>query len=55
MPQLQISKRVLCFYEDFVKVSEQILTLEKYSGKASYRIGLDIKEELITSSVIQVY
>ena len=34
----------------FVKVSEQILTLEKYSGKPSYRIGLDIKEELITSS-----
>ena len=34
----------------FVKVSEQILTLEKYSGKPSYRIGLEIKEELITSS-----
>ena len=34
----------------FVKVSEQTLTLEKYSGKPSYRIGLNITEELITSS-----
>ena len=34
----------------FVKVDEQILTLEKYNGKPSYRIGLNIVEELITSS-----
>ena len=34
----------------FVKVSEQTIVLEKYNGKPSFRIGLDIKEELITSS-----
>ena len=34
----------------FVKVSDQTLVLEKYNGKPSYRIGLDIKEEMITSS-----
>ena len=34
----------------FVKVSEQTIVLEKYNGKPSFRVGLDIKEELITSS-----
>ena len=34
----------------FVKVSPQTVVLEKYNGKPSYRIGLDITEQLITSS-----
>ena len=33
----------------FVKVDAQTIVLEKYNGKPSYRIGLDIKEELIGS------
>ena len=33
----------------FVKVDAQTIVLEKYNGKPSYRIGLDIKEELIDS------
>ena len=36
----------------FVKVDAQTIVLEKYSGKPSFRIGLDIKEELIGSGVI---
>ena len=35
----------------FVKVDAQSIVLEKYNGKPSYRIGIDIKEELITSSL----
>ena len=34
----------------FAKVSEQTLVLEKYNGKPSFRIGVEVKEELITSS-----
>ena len=34
----------------FVKVSPQTIILDKYDGKPSYRVGLDITEELITSS-----
>jgi hypothetical protein len=33
----------------FVKVDAQTIVLEKYNGKPSYRIGLDIVEELVGS------
>ena len=34
----------------FVKVDEQTIVLEKYSGKPSFRVGLNVVENLITSS-----
>ena len=34
----------------FCKVDEQTLILEKYSGKPSYRVGLEISESLISSA-----
>ena len=34
----------------FVKVDEQTLILEKYSGKPSFRVGLNVVESIITSS-----
>ena len=34
----------------FVKVDEQTLILEKYSGKPSFRVGLNVVESIVTSS-----
>ena len=45
-----ISEGVVYSRGFFIKVDAQKIILEKYSGQPSYRVGLEIKEELISSS-----
>ena len=45
-----ISEGVIFSRGFFVKVDKQTIILEKYSGRPSYRVGLQITEELISSS-----
>ena len=45
-----ISEGVVFSRGFFVKVDAQKIILEKYSGQPSYRVGPEIKEELISSS-----
>lgn len=45
-----ISEGVIFSRGFFVKVDRQTIILEKYSGRPSYRVGLQITEELISSS-----
>ena len=44
-----ISEGVVYSRGFFVNVEKQTIVLEKYSGAPSYRVGLEIKEELISS------
>jgi hypothetical protein len=44
-----ISEGVVFLRGYFVMVDAQTIVLEKYNGKPSYRIGIDIIEEMITS------
>ena len=47
-----VSKRVLYSYEDTLLkyLNKQVITLEKYNGKPTYRIGINVVESLVTSS-----
>ena len=45
----QISQGTVYSRGFFVNVDQQVIILEKYSGAPSYRVGLQIKEELISS------
>jgi len=47
----KISEGVVFLRGFFVKTDAQTIVLEKYNGKPSYRIGLDITESLTTSAV----
>ena len=46
----QIREGVVFVRGFFVKVNEQLIVLEKYSGKPSFRVGLNVTESIITSS-----
>ena len=45
-----VSEGVVFLRGYFVKVDKQVITLEKYSGKPTYRIGINVVESLVTSS-----
>ena len=45
-----ISEGVVFIRGFFCKVDANFTLLEKYSGKPSYRIGLDVSEQMINSS-----